>query len=119
MYNELKAGLQALKANVQSDSAKQAVQSVVDSLEPYLESQRQQDGQQLAEKSWDVANTIMFNLAQQMNGDQTFYDFLYGIGVEIKQLRRQQFPYEAYAHNLNEVFVKCNKGLYKHLSGGC
>lgn len=119
-YDELKAGLQALKANAQSDAAKQAAQEVYDNLGTFQNAMQQQNGQQVVETSWDLANSIMFDLASEMTGDPTFQDFLYNhVGVPIKQLRRQQFPYEPYAEALNKVIVDFKNGLNTFLGGGC
>lgn len=120
VYNELKAGLQALKANVQSDAAKQAAQTVYDNLEIFQNDMQNRNGQQVVESSWELANSIMFNLAQEMSGNPTFQDFLYNnVGVPIKQLRRQQSPYEPYAEKLDQVLVVFRNGLNTYLGGGC
>lgn len=119
VYDELKAGLQALKANVESDAAKQAAQAVYDNLGIFLNFMKQRDGQQVPEASWELANSIMFDLEPAMNGNPTFQEFLYNIGVRIKQLRRQQYPYEPYAEALDNVIVDFKDGLNGFLGGGC
>lgn len=59
MYNELLAALDALKANQQSASAKQAAQTVIDSLNTLLSWLKQRDAEQMPNASWDFAGNLM------------------------------------------------------------
>lgn len=59
VYNELLAALDALKANQQSASAKQAAQTVIDSLNTLLSWLKQRDAEQMPNASWDFAGNLM------------------------------------------------------------
>lgn len=120
MYDELLAALQALKANVENESTKQAVQTVYDNVIIFLNFLKQRDGQQLPDASLELANSIM-RLYQtvEINGHQSFQDFLYSIDVQIKRLHGQQCPNEPYAEALNKIIVDFKNGLITYLSGGC
>lgn len=58
-YNELLAELDALKANVESESAKQAAQAVIDSLKTLLSWLKQKDAEQMPNASWEFAGNLM------------------------------------------------------------
>lgn len=80
---------------------------------------KQRDGQQLPDSSWELANSIMFGLEPEMSGNPSFQEFLYSIGVQIKQLRRQQTPIDSYAEALNKAIVDFKNGVNAYLGGGC
>lgn len=117
-YSELVAELQAVKANVASESAKQAIQTVHDDVKDLLSWLKQRDGEKVPITVSQLANDLDA-LESQLNEDQSLKELVNDIASKIKWLRGQPFPLAQYAEALNNLIREFKVKLNGILGGGC
>lgn len=116
-YSELLAELQAVKANVESATAKQAIQTVHNDINRLLTLLKQQDAQQIGIQGRTLVNNLDV-LASELNGNRSLQQLISDVSTKIKQLLAQPFPLARYTSELNNIMRDFKNKLYQIL-GGC
>lgn len=119
MYNELVAELDVVKANVQGESAKQAIQKVHDDVKDLLSWLQQRDGEQVPITVSRLKNDLTAS-ESQLNADRGLQAIVHDVAAKIDQLQNNpNINLAQYSEALNKIMKDFNDALKRHFGGGC
>lgn len=119
IYKELVAELDVVKANVQGESAKQAIQKVHDDVKDLLSWLQQRDGEQVPITVSRLKNDLTAS-ESQLNADRGLQAIVHDVAAKIDQLRNNpNLNLAQYSEALNKIMKDFNDALKRHFGGGC